>query len=128
MGSPRVGGAMDEPTRRELVEAYYDAVDAESYVPFERIFSAESRHVRPGQPDLVGADEIRSFFETERESSNSTHTIERFVHFDAGAFCKIHVEGDIGDERYDGEAIVELEFDPETETIALYRVYRGYQR
>ncbi|MFB6310253.1 MAG: nuclear transport factor 2 family protein [Salinirussus sp.] len=119
---------MDERARRELVETYFEAVDAESYEPFERVFSDSSQHIRPGQPALVGADEIRSFFETERVSSNSTHTIERWVDFVDGAFCKIHVEGDIGDERYEGEAIVELAFDDDTETIASYRVYRGYER
>jgi hypothetical protein len=120
---------MDEQTRSELIEAYFDTVDAESYEPFKRVFSTESRHVRPGQPDLVGADAIRSFFETDRQSSDSTHTVLRTMHADEDVtFCKIHVEGQLPDGRYEGEAVCEFAFDPDTKTIARYRVYRGYDR
>lgn len=120
---------MDDQTRMELIEAYFDAVDAESYGPFDHIFSPQSRHVRPGQPDLVGRDAIRSFFENDRQSSNSTHTVLRSVHMeDDVTFCKIHVDGQLPDGRYEGEAICEIEFDSATETIARYSVYRGYDR
>lgn len=120
---------MDEDTRDDLIEAYFGAVDAESYEPFERVFSAESRHVRPGQPDLVGAAEISEFFEADRQSSDSTHTVLRSMHeSDDVTFCKIHVEGQLPDGRYEGEAVCEFTFDPTTGTIARYRVYRGYER
>jgi ketosteroid isomerase-like protein len=120
---------MDDETRMDLIETYFDAVDAESYEPFERVFSADSRHVRPGQPDLVGADAIKSFFETERQSADSTHTVLRSMHADDDVtFCKIHVEGRLPDGRYEGDAVCEFTFDSATGTIAEYRLYRGYDR
>lgn len=120
---------MDVETRAELIEAYFAAVDAESYEPFDRIFSDESRHIRPGQPDLVGSDGIRSFFETDRQSSDSTHTVLRSMHTDDEvSFCKIHVEGQLPDGRYEGEAVCEFVFNGPTGTIDRYRVYRGYDR
>ena len=120
---------MDDETRAELIGAYFDAVDEEVYDPFDRIFNEESRHIRPGQPDLVGAAEIKSFFETERRSSDSTHTVLRSMHADDDVtLCKIHVEGTLPDGPYEGEGVCEFAFDPDTETIARYRVYRGYDR
>jgi hypothetical protein len=77
----------------------------------------------------VGTEAIRTYYETDPQSSDSTHTVLRSMHGDDHVtFCKIHVEGQLPDGGYEGEAIGEFWFDPATQTIARYRVYRGYER
>jgi len=119
---------MDESTREVLMGRYFDAIDSESYHPFTELFTADSRHIRPGQDVLRGLDEIRSFFEHERRSSNTTHQTEWVRHIGNESYCKVVVSGELTGAEYEGEVICEFGFDTRSETISKYKVYRGYDR
>lgn len=119
---------MDEAKRNTVIDQYYQAIDDEEYVAMEAAFSEEARHIRPGQGALEGATGIREFFETERQSSNTVHTVNKRFHDEDGTYCRVTVTGDLPDGPFEGDVFAEFEFDDGEDHITKYRVYRGYDR
>lgn len=119
---------MDEKKRDELIDNYYRAVDNENYAIFDHTFSEDASHIRPGQGSLNGRDDIRRFFKEERQSTGTTHDVKTRFHGEEASYCKVNVSGEIAGSMFNGDIISEFEFDPKSERISKYRVYRGYQR
>jgi len=119
---------MEQQRKTDLINDYYTAVDSEDYEVFDEIFAESAAHVRPGQGSLDGRNEIKQFFEEQRQSSGTTHTVTRRFHDDDASYCKVTVSGQLDGDQFEGDVISEFQFDPETERIAQYRVFRGYAR
>jgi len=79
---------MDTTTRHELIDTYYDAIDAESFADFERAFAPTVEYLYPGEPAMHGVDAVREFFEERREHADSTHEIDRRVDADEVTICE----------------------------------------
>lgn len=115
---------MDTAKRNELIDAYYDAIDAESFVDFERAFTPDIEYLYPGEPAMHGIEEVRSFFEERREHSNSTHDVFRRVADDEVTVCEGAVTAEAPDGTAFGAAFVGVfEFDEAAAAIARVGVY-----
>lgn len=117
---------MDIDERERLIDAYYDAVDEESYEAFDRLFTADSRHVRPGQGVLRGGAAVREYYETERDATETTHDVKRLVHDDAITLCLVEVRGTGTEGPFSRPVVGEFTFDAAAGRISSYRVFRGY--
>lgn len=89
---------MDTATRDELIDTYYDAIDAEAFERFERAFAPDIEYLYPGEPVMHGVAEVQTFFEERRGHSGSTHEVHRRVSDREVTVC----EGRVTAERPDG--------------------------
>lgn len=89
---------MDSTKRDELIDTYYDAIDAEAFERFEHAFAPDIEYLYPGEPDMHGVAEVQKFFEERRTHSNSTHNVHRRVFDQEVTVC----EGRVTAERPDG--------------------------
>lgn len=117
---------MDTDERELLIDAYYWAVDKETYEEFERLLAADARHVRPGQEVLEGGEAVRDYYENEREATDTTHDVKRQVHDDDLTLSLVEVSGETTDGEFSRPVVGQFTFDAETGRIGSYRVYRGY--
>ena len=74
---------MDRESRVEVIESYYDYVDAEEYDALFELFADDIVYHRPGQEPIEGIDEFRRFYREVRDIEDGEHAIH-----------DVHVDGD----------------------------------
>lgn len=115
---------MDVVDRNRLIDEYYRAVDDEEYGAFDRIFQTDAHHVRPGQGVLEGSKAVHSFYQNERDTTNTNHSVRRRLHDDGGTLCVVEVSGVTPSGQFSRHVVGEFTF--EDGRIASYQVYRGH--
>ncbi|MQY09329.1 nuclear transport factor 2 family protein [Actinomadura macrotermitis] len=66
-------------TPREIVLAYYDAVDAGDNEALLAMFHPKAVYRRGGYPPIEGADQLRHFYENVRIIAHGSHTVHSAV-------------------------------------------------
>ena len=114
---------MDIGERDGLIDGYYRAVDTEAYDEFERLFTDDALHVRPGQGVLRGGAAVREHYEERRDATNTTHAVRERLHGDATSLCVLEVSGETPSGPFERPVVSEFTFD--AGRLTAYRVYRG---
>lgn len=117
-------GHVNYQKRNQLIDEYYNAIDDEMFAAFDRVFANNVEYRYPGKDPMHGVDEVRLFFEEERDHSDSTHTVTRRVADNEVTVC----EGTVTAERSDGSPfeagfVGVFEFDDGSEAITRVEVY-----
>jgi ketosteroid isomerase-like protein len=112
--------------RNELIDGYYDAIDDEEFAAFERVFADDIEYQYPDRAPMHGIDEVRTFFEEEREHGGSTHTVTRRIDDGAVTACEGTVEAEGPDgSTFEADFVGVFEFDEAAEAISRIGVYTG---
>lgn len=115
---------MDPGKRNELVDAYYAAIDEETFDDLGRVFAADVEYLYPGEPTMHGIDAVLSFFEERREHSNSTHEVYRRLADEEVTVCEGTITADRTDgSEFDAGFVGVFEFDGEAKAIDRVGVY-----
>ena len=107
------------------MDAYYRAVDDETYDEFERLLTEDALHVRPGQGVLRGGAAVREHYEERRDATNTTHDVRERFHGDDTSLCVLGVRGETPSGPFERPVVSEFEFDADAGRLSAYRVYRG---
>jgi len=91
--------ATDPETIRELVQRYYDRIDAADYDGLLALFAADVTYDRPGQGVIEGIDALERFYREERPLSDGDHELHAVVVEGDTAAVRGRFEGRQGDER-----------------------------
>lgn len=63
----------------ELARDYYKCIDRNEYEKIFDLFSEDIVYQRPGQPTIIGIDDLRRFYLEERPLSTGEHEIDSIV-------------------------------------------------
>jgi ketosteroid isomerase-like protein len=113
---------MSEADRDALIDAYFDAIDAED---LELVRSALSDDFvyESLSGDLEGFDGLRTYMDELRGLSNTTHEVTRRLHHEAASVAEGTVTGEGEDGPVEADFCDVFEFDADDEAITRLAVY-----
>jgi ketosteroid isomerase-like protein len=114
---------MDAEARRELVESYFERVDAERYGDLEGLFTGDVAFHPPGD-DITGVEEMIDWYRDRLKVADATHDVQRYVDDGTTVVCEGHLTGRLPDgSSIEGGFLDVFEFDTESERIAELTIY-----
>lgn len=113
---------MSEADRNALIDAYFDALDAED-LDIVRPALADGFVYESLAGDLEGVAGLETYMEELRGLSNTTHEVTLRVHDEAASVAEGTVIGDSEDGTVEAEFCNVFEFDAATEGITRIGVY-----
>jgi ketosteroid isomerase-like protein len=114
---------MDTTKRRELVEQYFSALDAESYDELRPVFDQEAEYLYPDENPITGLDNIVTFFRERRPTGGTDHEVTRWVHNEDVTVAEGHVTGMNQGIPFEGYFCDVVEFDAEEDSVTSIAVY-----
>lgn len=88
---------MDAPDRDDVIDEYFDAIDAEEYDRLEAVFADDVEYHYFGGKAARGVDEAIALLGEERSFTNTTHTTSLRLHDGRITVCEGTVEGELVD-------------------------------
>ena len=99
--------------RDELIEAYFNALDTNSFEDLRSVVEEEVTFRPPDGSHVIGVSEMIQYFENNRDLDESNHRILTRVDDEATTVCEGDVTGRIGDEEVEAEYCDVFEFGEE---------------
>lgn len=114
---------MNTDARKELVESYFERVDAERYGELRGLFTSDVAFHPPGD-DLRGLEEMINWYRDRLEVADATHDVQRYVDDGTTVVCEGHLTGTLPDgSSIEGSFLDLFEFDPDSQRIAELTIY-----
>lgn len=82
---------------RAAVQGYYDALDADDIEAVLATFSGDVLYRRPGYEDIVGLQQLRNYYSSERKIAPGRHVLRRILVDDLDAAAQGTYEGQLKD-------------------------------
>ena len=118
----RIEHVMSEADRNALIDAYFDAMDAED-LELVRSALADGFVYESFAGDLEGVAGLETYMEELRGLSNTTHDVTLRVHDEAASVAEGTVTGESEDGYTEAEFCNVFEFDADSERISRIGVY-----
>lgn len=114
---------MSDADRNELIDAYFDAMDAEDLARVRPVLADDFRY-ESLSGDLDGAAGLRRYVEERKALTDTTHRIDRRLHDAGGSVAEGVVTGATSDgEQTSADFCDVFEFDGDDERITRIAVY-----
>lgn len=75
----RKPASLAETRIRQSLQAYYDAIDRGDLDTILNLFADNSTYTRGEQPEIVGKDQLRKFYEEDRIIQEGNHAIQEIT-------------------------------------------------
>lgn len=113
---------MNTTERERLVDAYFDALDEPDYAAFGEIFAPDCVYRYPAVGPIAGVDDVIRFCTDEKPTSNTDHTVERYLHTPAATVVEGTSTGVVDGDPVESHFcdVVEFTADDRIATLAVY--------
>ncbi len=113
--------------RDDLIDAYFERVDAETFDRFTDVFDPDVDFYPLGEP-VSGVDALIDWYESSVSLSDMTHETGRRLHHPAATVVQGRLHARVsGETELEGRFIDVFEFDDETDAITSLAIYIGLQ-
>lgn len=118
---------IDRAAREALIDAYFEAVDAEAYGSFRDVIADDVEFLPLGD-SLQGLDAMIAWYRGEVTLTDMHHDIDRVLHSPEATVVQGHLDADLRDgRRLEGRFVDVFEFDDRAASITYLAIYIALQ-